>query len=98
MRRTEIFKGAATIADTIDWHRVKSVRTLCMISEIYEADKRYEDGLEILEQAYRRSPQSKTVLYRLADVSVTPEMCLMRQSSIMLSSSSSHRRILPAMF
>lgn len=64
------FQGAAKIADTIDWHRVKSVRTLCMISEIYEADKRYEDGLEILEQAYRRSPQSKTVLYRLADVSV----------------------------
>ena len=64
------FHGAAKIADTIDWHRVKSVRTLCMISEIYEADKRYEDGLEILEQAYRRSPQSKTVLYRLADVSV----------------------------
>lgn len=64
------FQGAAKIADTIDWHRVKSVRTLCMISEIYEADKRYEDGLDILEQAYRRSPQSKTVLYRLADVSV----------------------------
>ena len=64
------FHGAARIADTIDWRRVKSARTLCMISEIYEANKRHEDGLQILNYAYRRSPQSKTVLYRLTEVSL----------------------------
>ncbi len=64
------FRGAARTADTIDWRRVKSARTLCMISEIYEANKRYEDGMEILKYAYRRSPQSKTVLYRLTETSL----------------------------
>ena len=64
------FRGAARTADTIDWRRVKSARTLCMISEIYEANKRYEDGMEILKYAYRRSPQSKTILYRLTETSL----------------------------
>ncbi len=64
------FRGAARTADTIDWRRVKSARTLCMISEIYEANKRYEDGMEILKYAYSRSPQSKTVLYRLTETSL----------------------------
>ncbi len=62
--------GAVRTADTIDWRRVKSVRTLCMISEIYEASRRYEDGMEILRYAYKRSPQSKTVLYRLTESSL----------------------------
>ena len=28
------FKAASSVADTVDWKRVKSVRTLCMIGEI----------------------------------------------------------------
>ena len=64
------FDRAAEVVDTIDWRHVKSVRTLCMVSEIYEAVKRNEDALRILKYAYRRSPSSKTVLYRLAEVSL----------------------------
>lgn len=62
------FKGAAAAADEIDWKHVKSVRTLCMIGEIYEADKRYADALALLKYAYRRSSTSKTVLYRLTEL------------------------------
>ena len=61
------YPEAAEIADGIDWKHVKSVRTLCTIAEIYEADKRYDDSLRILKMAYRRSSSSKTVLYRLAE-------------------------------
>ena len=42
------FREAALIADEIDWKHVKSVRTLCMIGEIYEANRRYEDSARIL--------------------------------------------------
>ena len=35
------YSEAAKVADGIDWRRVRNVRTLCMISEIYEADNRY---------------------------------------------------------
>ena len=34
------YKGALKIVDTIDWRRVRSARTLCMVGEIYEANKR----------------------------------------------------------
>lgn len=64
------FKGAAEAADEIDWRHVRSARTLCMIGEIYEANKRYDDSRTILKYAYRRSAASKTVLYRLAELNI----------------------------
>ena len=64
------FQEAATVADEIDWKHVKSARTLCMIGEIYEADKRYVDSARILRYAYKRSSSSKTVLYRLAELDI----------------------------
>ena len=42
------YAEAARIADTIDWKRVRNVRTLCMISEIYEAEDRYAESKELL--------------------------------------------------
>lgn len=64
------YTEAAKVADTIDWRRVRNVRTLCMISEIYEADNRYEDSKELLVRAYRRSPVGRSVLYRLVEVTI----------------------------
>ena len=64
------FAGAAAVADEVDWKHVKSVRTLCMVGEIYEANKRYEDSRRVLKLAYKRSSSSKTVLYRLAELDI----------------------------
>lgn len=61
---------AAKLADTIDWKRVRNVRTLCLVSEIYEAAGRPEDSKTLLERAYRRSPVGRTVLYRLVEVTI----------------------------
>ena len=36
------YKGAMNVVDSIDWRRVKNVRTLCVVGEIYAANKRYE--------------------------------------------------------
>ncbi|MDO5541368.1 MAG: hypothetical protein Q4F83_15095 [Eubacteriales bacterium] len=66
----EDYEGAARIADTIEWKRVRSVRTLCMVSEIYEAIGRAEDSKSILYRAYRRSPSSRQILYRLTEACV----------------------------
>ena len=62
------YTEAANLADTIDWRRVRNVRTLCLISEIYEAAGRLEDSKTLLVRAYRRSPVGRTVLYRLVEV------------------------------
>lgn len=64
------YEEAARIADSIEWKRVRSVRTLCMVSEIYEAIGRVEDSKAILYRAYRRSPNSRQILYRLTEVCV----------------------------
>lgn len=66
----ENYSEAARVADEIDWRRVRNVRTLCMISEIYEADNRYEDSKALLERAYRRSPVGRAILYRLVEVTI----------------------------
>ena len=62
------YEEAADVADAVDWRRVRNVRTLCLISEIYEAAGRLEDSKHILERAYKKSPVGKSVLYRLVEV------------------------------
>lgn len=62
------YQEAAGLADTIDWRRVRNIRTLCLISEIYEASGRLEDSKAMLLRAYRRAPVGRTVLYRLVEV------------------------------
>lgn len=62
------YEEAANLADTIEWKRVRNVRTLCLISEIYEAAGRLPDSKRILERAYRKTPVGRNVLYRLVEV------------------------------
>jgi len=67
---TQDIQGAAEVADTIDWRRVKSIRTLSMVADIYEANKRLEESKEILLIAYNRLSVGKSILYRLVEVCV----------------------------
>lgn len=64
------YKGAMQIVDSIDWRRVKNARTLCVVGEIYAANKRYEESKEIFLLAYHRATIGKNILYRLIEVSL----------------------------
>ena len=64
------YKGAMQIVDSIDWRRVKNVRTLCVVGKIYAANKRYEESKEIFLLAYHRATIGKNILYRLIEVSL----------------------------
>ncbi len=64
------YKVAAEIADGINWKKVKSVTTLCMIGELYEAIGQLEDSREILLDAYDRSPVGRNIIYRLTKVAL----------------------------
>ena len=70
MVEAQDYKGAMQIVDSIDWRRVKNVRTLCVVGEIYAANKRYEESKEIFLLAYHRAPIGKNILYRLIEVSL----------------------------
>ena len=64
------YKDAMEVVDSIDWRRVKNVHTLCVVGEIYAANKRYEDSREIFLLAYHRAPIGRNILYRLIEVSL----------------------------
>lgn len=64
------YEDAAKIADTVDWRRVRNIRTLCMISEVFEANDRLEDSKSILTRAYKRPQMGRIALYRLTEVAI----------------------------
>ena len=59
---------AAQIADTVDWRRVKNVRTLCRVSDVYKINKRYDDSKRILELAYVKNPYGRQIIFSLCEL------------------------------
>ena len=64
------YAKAAEIADLIDWRAVKSVMMLCMISDLYKINKRYEDARDVLLLAYDRHPGGRSICYSLCELSI----------------------------
>ena len=64
------YEGALTVADSIDWRRVKSVRTLCMVADIYEVNGELEKSMQMLQLAYKRSSIGKMILYRQVELAL----------------------------
>lgn len=62
------YREAADIADTIDWRRVKSVKMLCTISDVYKMVRRYQDSKTILEMAYEKRPGSRMIVFALTEL------------------------------
>ena len=65
--KKEDYEGALAVVEAVDWRRVKSLRTLGMVADVYE---RYPEAKKILLMAYDRSSIGKGILYRLVEVSV----------------------------
>lgn len=64
------YAQAAEIADTIDWRRVKSVRMLCTISDLYKVNRRFEDAKNMLLLAYDKRPGGKSICYSLCEICI----------------------------
>lgn len=64
------YEGALTVADSIDWRRVKSVRTLCMVADIYEVNGELEKSMQMLQLAHKRSSIGKMILYRQVELAL----------------------------
>ena len=63
---------AAAIADTIDWEK-KPVETLVRIGDLYRKVMRYDDAIELLRLAYRKSPENKNICYYLCKLYIKKE-------------------------
>lgn len=55
---------AVAIADTIDWHK-KPVETLVRIGDLYRKVMRYDDAIDLLKLAYKKSPENRNICYYL---------------------------------
>lgn len=64
------YATAAEMADTINWKKVRSSNTLCMIGEIYEKTEKYDACREVLLQAYDHSPIGRNIVSKLAEISI----------------------------
>ncbi|MGN0155623.1 MAG: hypothetical protein ACI39N_00110 [Lachnospiraceae bacterium] len=64
------FVKAVEIADTIDWSRVRSVSTLCTISDLYKINRRYKEAKELLLRAYEKYPGGRTIVYSLCELCI----------------------------
>ena len=42
--RDRDYESALSIVNEIDWKRVKSVQTLSMVADVYEANRQYDDA------------------------------------------------------
>ena len=67
------YAEAVSIADTIDWRRVKSVMMLCTISDLYKINRRYQESKDILLLAYEKHPTGRLILYSLCELSIKLE-------------------------
>lgn len=67
------YAEAVEIADTIDWRRVQSIKTLCTISDLYKINRRYQESKEILLMAYERYPSGRLIVYSLCELSIKLE-------------------------
>ena len=64
------YENALEIVDSIEWKRVKSVRTLCMVADIYEVNGELEESMRLLQLAYKRSSLGKMILYRQVELAL----------------------------
>ena len=67
------YAEAVSIADTIDWRRVKSVMMLCIISDLYKVNRRYQESKDILLMAYEKHPTGRLIVYSLCELSIKME-------------------------
>ena len=67
------FAKAVEIADQIDWRKVRSVMTLCTISDLYKINRRYAESKDILLMAYERHPEGRLIVYSLCELSIKLE-------------------------
>ena len=61
---------AAKIADTIDWGRVKNIKMLTLVSQIYEKTQNYAEAKNVLLLAYERVPVGRRMLYKLTELCI----------------------------
>ncbi len=63
------YQEAASIADEVRWGRVKDVKLLNLVSDVYEKCERYHDAKRVMMIVYSRVDSNKRMAYKLCELS-----------------------------
>ena len=61
---------AAKLCDTIDWTKVRDVKMLTLVADVYTAGEEYEKAIDILQQAYQYTTMGRRIVYRLTELAL----------------------------
>lgn len=61
---------AAKLCDTIDWTKVRDVKMLTLVADVYTAGGEYEKAIDILQQAYQYTTMGRRIVYRLTELAL----------------------------
>lgn len=61
------YEDALELADETNWKRIKDVKLICTVSDLYKMSKRYEESRELLLAAYKRSPEETAIISALCE-------------------------------
>ena len=61
---------AAKLCDTIDWTKIRDVKTLTLAADVYTAVGEYEKAIDILQQAYEYAAMGRRIGYRLTELAL----------------------------
>ena len=90
------YATASEMADTINWKKVRSSITLCMVSDIYEKTEKYDACREVILKAYDHSQIGRNIVSKLAEVSIKAKG-LMRLRNIITSFLRLHQKTICVM-
>lgn len=61
---------AAKLCDTIDWTKIRDVKMLTLVADVYTAVGEYEKAIDILQQAYEYAAMGRRIVYRLTELAL----------------------------
>lgn len=62
------YEEALELADDTNWKRIRDVKLLCSVSDLYKRNRQYEKSRELLLMARKRNPEEKTILFALCEI------------------------------
>ena len=68
--RDRRYPEAVRIADSIDWKRVKSLKMLCMIGDLYKMTGDLEKSRNAMLLAYDKDPSNPDIVYSLCELAI----------------------------
>lgn len=64
------YQEAAKLCDTIDWTKIRDVKMLTLVADIYTAVGEYDNAIDVLQQAYEYAAMGRRIVYRLTELAL----------------------------